>query len=708
MNKSIVFGLIILLMVIPVYSLEFDKTVFFATCDNDGTCDSGEDKCTCSGDCGVCSGNVIGEVCQEYSCLTGLCRAQIKYYCCGNHICESGEDFANCDADCAPTEITVELLSPNESASFLRGDEITFKARVKADGVPAKQANVRVKTFAGDIPLFDDGNHSDDKANDGIYGLSFLVSELTAKDKYVSEIYAEKLGVSETYNFIVDINPVLSMDFALDKNIFVLGEIINLNGQLLKRGNPVSTVITFSAFNKGEKVFESKVNSDKNGLFSIEQRTSLIYPEGNWQLRVFGLDNFGNEGILEKTVVVSKEAGTIFMDVDFSSGNQTLYSRGQEIRILADVSFFGEPIEDADVRALLPDGKQINFKMVSEGKYSLSYFLPFDFPLGEQKILVNARKSIGNINYGGSNEMIITVDRAKINVILLEPTKQTAVLGEELNFRLKLSYDNGSPLIKPKISIKLNDKNITAVEKEQGIFYFSYVVKNEDLSEAKQLLLQVEAEDSFGNTVSYNRLFEVSGEITLEYYFRENPLLFLSVIFSFIFIIVVIIVIRKRMDRLSSLNKRKKELEKLKSDLQEKYFNLGSMGNEQYYSLLSQYSTELRDIESAIEAFKKDPTKGIENMDEAEEGDVFGQKKDLFDDRELGSMFKVKKSSNIQDFDEEIPGLFSFPKKGKKLKTVVEKEEEKKESKEKEESEEKQKEEKKKKKNTEEDDLWDD
>jgi len=162
------------------------------------------------------------------------------------------------------------------------------------------------------------------------------------------------------------------------------------------------------------------------------------------------------------------------------------------------------------------------------------------------------------------------------------------------------------------------------------------------------------------------------------------------------------------MDRLSSLNKRKKELEKLKSDLQEKYFNLGSMGNEQYYSLLSQYSTELRDIESAIEAFKKDPTKGIENMDEAEEGDVFGQKKDLFDDRELGSMFKVKKSSNIQDFDEEIPGLFSFPKKGKKLKTVVEKEEEKKESKEKEESEEKQKEEKKKKKNTEEDDLWDD
>ena len=113
---------------------------------------------------------------------------------------------------------------------------------------------------------------------------------------------------------------------------------------------------------------------------------------------------------------------------------------------------------------------------------------------------------------------------------------------------------------------------------------------------------------------------------------------------------------------------------------------------------MSKYSTELRDIDSAIEAFKKDPVQGIENKfeeaDAVEKGDVFGQKRDLFDDRELGSMFKVKKSSNIQDFDEEIPGLFSFPKKGKKDEKDVRKEESKKEIK------------KEKKKNIEEDDLW--
>lgn len=673
MNKIVFFGLIFLVFFIPLSFAElfndFTPVILdLSTCNNNGTCDSGEDKCTCVNDCGVCSGSVASEVCQEYSCLTGLCRAQIKYYCCGNNICESGEDFANCDADCAPTKIIVELLEPTDSNVFLRGDEITFKVKVKADGVTARNANVRVRTFAGDIPLYDDGNHSDGKEHDGIYGVSFLVSELTVKAEYASEIYAEKLGVSTTENFVVNVDPSLELDFEVDKNNFVLGEIIYFNGQLKKKGIPISTVITFSALNKGIQVFESKIKSDENGFFSLEQRTSLIYPEGNWILRVSGTDSFGNEGLKEKNVIVSKEAGTIFMDVVFSD-YEKFYERGQEIKLLVDILFNKEPVEGAQADALFPDGKEVSLRMISEGKYSLSYLIPFDFPLGEQKILINAGKTIGSVKYGGSSELVVTVDNAKIISVLIEPKKETAALGEELNFKLKFSYENGKPLNNAKVSIKINDKNIFASEKEQGVFYFSYVVDSEDLSEARQLLLNVEASDAFGNSITFTKLFEVTGELTLEYYFRENPLLFLSVIFAFVFIIVVIIVIRKRMDRLSSLRKRKKELEKLKSDLQEKYFNLGAVGNEQYYSLLAQYSSELRDIDSAIESFKK--TEGTEGIKESEDEEVFGEKteKASFDDEELESMFKVKdgkkKTFEIQG-DEEIPGLFSMPKDNKK------------------------------------------
>ncbi len=673
MNKQVLLCIFLLFYLVNgVFAEQFN----FSVCDNDGVCDSGEDKCTCSNDCGVCSGDVPNEVCKEYSCLTGLCRAQIKYYCCGNHICESGEDFSNCDADCAPAEISIELLSPDDSNVFLRGDEITFKARVKADNVPAKKANVRVRTFAGDIPMYDDGNHSDNRANDGIYAVSFLVSELTPKELYASEIYAEKLGVSDTYNFMVDINPFLEMDFSMDKNNYVLGEIIFFQGQLKKRGSPVSTIITVSAFNKGNKIFESKIRSDENGFFVLEERTSLIYPQGIWEFQVLGEDKFENQGVEKKTAVVTKEAGTIFLDVGFASDYSELYNRGNELKMLVNVSFDGEPVDNADVIALFPDGKKVDLKMVASGKYSFSYFIPFDFPLGEQTIIVNAEKKIGSVEYGGSNELNITVDNAQINVFLLEPLKQTVALGEELNFRIKLAYDNGKALNKAKVFVKLNDKNIFVSEKEQGIFSFSYVVDNDDLSDARQLLLSVEAVDAFGNRDSFSKLFEVTGELTLEYYFRENPLLFLSVIFAFVFLIIVFIVIRNRMNQLNSLLKRKKQLEKLKGDLQDKYFNLGSIGNEQYYSLLSKYSSELRDIDSAIEAFKKAKKEGFnekESLNEESDSDVFGEKKqkNSFDDSELGQVFSVKKKSSYSDDDTAVP-LFSLPKKEKKKKKKTE------------------------------------
>lgn len=695
--KKLVLFLLFCLTLVP---FGFAGQWNFTVCDNDGYCDSGEDKCTCPNDCGTCSGDVQGELCKEYSCLTGLCRAQIKYYCCGNHICESGEDFSNCDADCAPTELTVELLSPVDSDVFLRGDTITFQAKVKADGIAAKLANVRVRTFAGDIPMYDDGNHSDLKANDGIYGVSFLVSELTPKNDFASDIYAEKLGISVTHNFVVKVDPSLELDFSIDKNTYVLGEIIHFTGVLNKRGKPVSTVITITALNKGEKVFESKARSDENGFFLLDERTSLIYPQGNWVFEVSALDVFQNQGLKEETAVVSKEAGTIFMDVVFSSEFDQLYNRGNELRVLVDVLFDEKHVENAEVTALFPDGKKVDLKMVALGKYSLSYFLPFDFPLGEQLILINAEKKIGSVKYGGSNEMKITVDNAKINVFLLQPAKQTVALGEELTFKIKLAYENAMPLSKAKVFIKLNDKNIVGSEREPGIFSFSYVVNNEDLSDARQLLLTVEAVDAYDNAVSFNKLFEVTGELSLEYYFRENPLLFLSVIFAFVFIVIVGIVVRNRLNRLNSLNRRKKQLEKLKGDLQEKYFNLGSISNEQYYSLLSKYSSELRDIESAVEAFKRaSREKGVKVE---EEGDVFEQqKKPSFDDSELDSMFKVKKKESYSD-KEEVQGLFSFPEKGKRKK------EKKVEEKKKEEEEKKGKKplKEKKEKAEEEEDLW--
>lgn len=94
-----------------------------AECGN-SICEGTENKCTCSDDCGECTGNAPGE-CREYRCIDGICRAIVKENCCGNQICEDDETQENCSEDCErivtePDEFGfgIEYVLSDEGASF--------------------------------------------------------------------------------------------------------------------------------------------------------------------------------------------------------------------------------------------------------------------------------------------------------------------------------------------------------------------------------------------------------------------------------------------------------------------------------------------------------------------------------------------------------------------------------------------------------------
>lgn len=82
----------------------------------DGTCDTGEDRCTCPGDCGepapfeepgvTCDDGVDndcdgGADCDDINCFSDpACQAPPAPVC-GNDICEAGEDCNTCGGDCS-------------------------------------------------------------------------------------------------------------------------------------------------------------------------------------------------------------------------------------------------------------------------------------------------------------------------------------------------------------------------------------------------------------------------------------------------------------------------------------------------------------------------------------------------------------------------------------------------------------------------------
>ncbi|MBU1120561.1 MAG: choice-of-anchor X domain-containing protein [archaeon] len=624
---------------------------FAQTCNNNGTCDSGEDKCTCSSDCGECTGAVQGAACQIYSCATGLCRPTTVYYCCGNHICESGEDFANCSTDCPPKEIAIELVQPDLNKTFMRGDSLTISARVKADGTLARNANVKATTFVGSVKMYDDGNHSDKAANDGLYGVSFLVPETTAKADHLSEVYAEMAGVSSTKQFTLSVDPSLEMSLVLDRNEYELGDLIEMSGFLKKRGEPLSRKIELRAFFNGKEIFESETISDENGFYSYAEHTALNQLEGEWIIQARAEDASKNTGIAEEIASMKKETITYFLELIFvSPENNALFSRGEEIKIILDVFFEGKAVENATLKALFPNNETMFLREVSNGRYVLEYDIPIDFSLGKQRIFFNAIKDINEFTYSGSNSIEVTIDKAKVELELISPDKSVVVLGEILNFTVKATYGKEIPVSNATVEMKVNDEVLDVIETEAGVYNATFLIDEEFIGENKELTLSIDLNDSFENVKSRNVSFEVTGEPTIEYFFRTNPLIFLSLILLAVFFVILLVMIKKRVGNISALTKRREELNRLRMDLQEKYFNKGTIGTEEYYALLNKYTSELRDIDSTITAFKGKKKK--------EEKEV--EKEELIaDEKDLPPLFKVKKGKKEEEAE---AGLFKIKK----------------------------------------------
>lgn len=73
-------------------------------CGND-ICDDNETKCSCSEDCGSCSG--VAGTCRMYKCVEDECKAVAEEDCCGNNICEDSESYMDCKADCPNIQLSM-------------------------------------------------------------------------------------------------------------------------------------------------------------------------------------------------------------------------------------------------------------------------------------------------------------------------------------------------------------------------------------------------------------------------------------------------------------------------------------------------------------------------------------------------------------------------------------------------------------------------
>ena len=580
------------------------SAIFFATCGNQ-ICEPGEDRCDCATDCGECKGNVPNTLCEEYTCRTGLCRSTPIPQCCGNKICEAGENYSNCSRDCAPREVSIELVDYDSSKVFMRGDEATVKALVRGDGALVKGAGVTMQGFMGNVTMHDDGLNGDLEKNNGVYTAVFLVPSLTEKDTHTVKILATKEGAIEQIEFSIIVDPSLELTANFNKEKYVLGDIVDVNGIIAKRGEAVSTKIEFWAEFNGSRIFSETADSDENGFYKLFYHTSLIEGKGNWHFFVQGKDEKNNIGLVEKALLVTDAEGTAFLNIEFVSPTQEVFERRDTIRIVVNVVFDSQPVSSADVRASFLNNDSIKLTQFADGKYSGNYTIADNFSLGEQKIIVNATKKIDSISYTGTNSRQILVKEVPITIEVLSPDRSIFGLGESIDFRFRLSYASLDPVIGGKIDLKVNDEQVQVTEQSEGIYSASYALLD---ASKEEVTVSLNAEDVYSNTGSKQLVFEIQSSLSIDYYLRRYPLPFFSAIILLIAAAIIVVLFRRKKIALSSLEKRRNELLKLKKELQDKYFNQQSISNEEYYFLLDKYSSELRALESAIGAFSQKKT----------------------------------------------------------------------------------------------------
>ncbi|MAG21840.1 MAG: hypothetical protein CL943_00855 [Candidatus Diapherotrites archaeon] len=570
------------------------------TC-GDGSCDPGENSCTCQADCGTCGGTLAGQACKEFACTEkNICKLTPIPNCCGNDLCEVNEGFADCPADCLPSKLEFELLGPVESESFYRGELVLFKVKATGDGINILGADITLSGFFGSRILYNDGKHEDGTSLDAIYANRFLVKKETLAGKYSFQLEAdfrEVLGEVD-YNFSVE--PVLDIETGL-KEKYALGDIIDLSGTVQKRQGRFAMPLTVKINNGREDIFVDEISSDVNGKFASSYHSSLIDRTGMWTVTIEGEDENKNTVSFQTEIKIVDAEESLFIQIGLVEELGEAYERISSVEIIAEVKDFqGGLVEGAELELEWAGGKEPLLELKS-GQYSGTFFIPFSMALGANQFALNAKKSGETGFLSGSNTFIFNVESAEIDVEIMEPSDKHYNIGESLAPKVFASYANGEPVIGATVVALLNNKEITLENREAGIFSKDYSLSEEDKG---RLNISFRAVDSAGNEGLSTTWVEVSGE-SLAHIIQQNAMLIAVVLI----IVTVIGFFGSRflfgMTTKSTLEKRKKELNALEKEIQSQYFDKGELSKKEYQKLMEKYQSELETIDVKLVEMKK-------------------------------------------------------------------------------------------------------
>jgi len=526
---------------------------------------------------------------------------------CGDNVCEGSETSSTCSQDCAAptptptpapspppsipvTQVTITIENPKENRTFKIGDTIFVKVKASTSSRLIAELNQIVE-------LFDDGEHGDEKLNDGIYANNLTVPVLN-KSTYNLTVKTDELGKQgETYVKIV-VDPTLKILLELKKEyskgseILFSGKVIDVNNKSLPNAT-LNISLNYLDFWKN-----LTAKADENGNFSQNYYIGFLDSEGNWSLRIDAKDKLGNSGFLTALIPVKTPPEAAFYYIKFTNPLVGLsYSRGDEIPISVEVSEGDKPISNANLSFRVPSGKILELKEILPGIYTGEYFLGFDDPYGNYTIEVFGYKIENKTLKGGSNKISLTVKPANLKVELLSPQAQKFTAGQTVKISTRILYPDGTlarNLIVEAAS-PLNEP-LSLSEIEPGIYQAIYKLKK---GEEGPWLMQLETKDTYDNSASMKQLFQIA-PITIFYFLLTYWYFVVSGLLPFAYLGYRFSSKYYQKSQVKRYTEELIRIKKMKKDAQTKYYKEGSINRETYENLLEEYEKRQEEIKSKL------------------------------------------------------------------------------------------------------------
>ncbi|MDO8628011.1 MAG: hypothetical protein Q7K42_06090, partial [Candidatus Diapherotrites archaeon] len=190
----------------------------------------------------------------------------------------------------------------------------------------------------------------------------------------------------------------------------------------------------------------------------------------------------------------------------------------------------------------------------------------------------------------------VSVKNAKIVLDIIEPIEKNFLQKDNVLLKVRAAYENFKELQNPIVKASINNEVVVLQQVSSDLFEGSYVWPESSQEGEKQIFFT--AEDSAHNTVQKSIVVIIQNSILV--FIQQR---FYLIIFGILFALVVLKAILYFKGSLKAKRYSKEEEEFIRGeikDLQDKYFNKGSLSKEQYDKEFTECNKRLHELKAKI------------------------------------------------------------------------------------------------------------